>query len=119
MIGQTRLSIAAWVATVLGSFVLVPVFSGPFVIVAAFLCAIVTGTGVLLQAWRTPRLLIPVVQLVVLAETMALLYYRGTLKFLVVPWKETALQFNQNMVDALDGINRFSAPLPPETYFTI
>lgn len=119
MIGQTRLSVAAWVATVLGSFVLVPVFSGPFVIVAAFLCAIVTGTGVLLQSWRTPRLLIPLIQLVVLAETMALLYYRGTLRFLVVPWKETALQFNQNMVDALDGINRYSAPLPPETYFTI
>jgi transglutaminase-like putative cysteine protease len=119
MIGQVRLSIAAWAATVLGAFVLVPVFSGPFLIASAFLCAVVTGAGVLLQSWRTPRLLVPLIQLLVLVETMALAFYSDTLKYVVVPWKETALAFNQNMVDALEGINKYSAPLPPETYFTV
>lgn len=119
MIGQVRLSIAAWVATVLGACVLVPVFSGPFLFTSAFVCAIVTGTGVLLQSWRTPRLLIPLAQLVVLTETMALCFYADTLKFLVIPWKDTALAFNQHIVDAMNGINRFSAPLPPDTAFTV
>jgi transglutaminase-like putative cysteine protease len=119
MIGQVRLSVAAWAATVLGAMVLVPVFAGPFLFVSAFLCAIVTGAGLLLQSWRTPRLLVPLIQLLVLVEAMALMFYADTLKYLVVPWKETALAFNQDMVDALDGINRFSAPLPPETYLTI
>ncbi len=54
MIGQTRISVAAWVATMLGALVLMPVFSGPFLFVSAFLCGIVTGTGVLLQNWRAP-----------------------------------------------------------------
>ncbi len=119
MIGQMRLSIAAWAATVLGAMVLVPVFSGPFLFVSAFLCAIVTGTGQLLQSWRTPRLLVPLIQLLVLVEAMALVFYSDTLKYLVVPWNETALAFNDDMVSALDGINRFSAPLPPEAYFTV
>ena len=119
MIGQVRLSIAAWAATVLGACVLVPVFSGPFLFTSAFVCAIVTGTGVLLQSWRTPRLLIPLVQLVVLAETMSLCFYRDTLKFLVIPWTDTALAFNQHIVDAMNGINRYSAPLPPDTAFTV
>ena len=35
MIGQTRISVAAWTATVLGAIVLVPVFSGPFLFVSA------------------------------------------------------------------------------------
>ena len=119
MIGQTRISVAAWVATILGAIVLVPVFSGPFLIVSAFVCGIVTGTGVLLQHWRAPRLLVPVVQLLVLVEMIALLFLHDTMRYVLVPWKQTVLEWNDRMVDALDGINRFSAPLPPEPYFTL
>jgi transglutaminase-like putative cysteine protease len=119
MIGQARLAFAAWAATVLGACVLVPVFSGPFLFVSAFLCAVVTATGVVLQSWRTPGILVPLIQLLVLVETVSVLFYSDTLRYLVVPWEETALAFNQQMVDALDGINRYSAPLPPETYFTV
>ncbi|ADB31939.1 transglutaminase domain protein [Kribbella flavida DSM 17836] len=119
MTGHVRISIAAWVATVLGSLVLVPVFSGPFVFISAFLCAIVTGVGIGLQNLRAPRIVVPIVQLVVLVEVLALIFLRDTLRFGVVPWRETALEFNQQMVDAMNAINRFSAPLPPEDHLTL
>jgi transglutaminase-like putative cysteine protease len=41
------------------------------------------------------------------------------LRFGILPWKATALEFNQQMVDAMDGINRFSAPLPPDSHLTL
>jgi transglutaminase-like putative cysteine protease len=119
MIGQTRISVAAWAATALGAIVLVPVFSGPFLLTSIFVCGVVTATGVLLQRWRAPRTVVTAVQLLVLAELVAFVFLNDTLRFGVLPWKQTALAFNQAMVDALDGINRFSAPLPPESYFTL
>jgi len=118
MIGQARISAAAWVATVLGAIVLVPVFSGPFLLTSMFVCAVVTGTGLLLQRWRVPRTLVTLVQLLVLLEVVSWVFHRDTMKFGLLPWKDTALAVNQNLVDAFDGINRFSAPLPPERYFT-
>ncbi|TWD83477.1 transglutaminase superfamily protein [Kribbella amoyensis] len=119
MTGHVRISLAAWAATVLGSLVLAPVFSGPFLFISAFLCAAVTGTGILLQNLRAPRFVVPIVQLVVLIELLSLFFLSETLKFGIVPWTDTALAFNQQMVDALDAINRFSAPLPPDEHLTL
>ncbi|MEV6284776.1 DUF3488 and transglutaminase-like domain-containing protein [Kribbella sp. NPDC051770] len=119
MTGHVRISLAAWGATVLGALVLTPVFSGPFLFISAFLCGIVTGTGILLQNLRTPRFVVPVVQLMVLVELLSLIFLRDTLKFGLVPWRETALAFNQQMVNAMDAINRFSAPLPPDDHLTL
>lgn len=119
MTGHARLSIAAWGATVLGSLVLTPVFSGPFLFISAFLCAAVTGVGVLLQNLRTPRIAVPIVQLVVLVELLSLFFLHGTMKFGLIPVKGTAVEFNSQMVDAMDSINRFSAPLPQDTHLTL
>ncbi|HEY0618449.1 MAG TPA: DUF3488 and transglutaminase-like domain-containing protein [Kribbella sp.] len=119
MTGHVRISLAAWGATVLGSLVLTPVFSGPFLFVSAFLCGAITGVGILLQNLRTPRFLIPFVQLAVLVELLSFFFLRDTLKFGLVPWRETALEFNQQMVNAMDSINRFSAPLPPDSHLTL
>jgi transglutaminase-like putative cysteine protease len=119
MTGHARISLAAWGATVLGSLVLTPVFSGPFLFVSALLCAAITGIGVLLQNLRTPRIVVPLVQLVVLVELLSLFFLKDTLKFGLFPWKATALEFNQQMVNALDSINRFSAPLPPDSHLTL
>ncbi|ONI69740.1 transglutaminase [Kribbella sp. ALI-6-A] len=119
MTGHVRISLAAWAATVLGSLVLAPVFSGPFLFISAFLCALVTGTGILLQNLRAPRIVVPVVQLAVLVELLSLIFLRDTLRFGLVPWKETALEFNQQMVNAMSAINRFSAPLPPDDHLTL
>ncbi|GAA1512826.1 DUF3488 and transglutaminase-like domain-containing protein [Kribbella lupini] len=119
MTGHVRISLAAWVATVLGALVLAPVFSGPFLFISAFLCAIVTGTGILLQNLRAPRFVVPVIQLVVLVEALSLIFLRDTLHFGLLPWKETALEFNQQMVNAMSAINRFSAPLPADDHLTL
>ena len=119
MTGHARISIAAWGATVLGSLVLTPVFSGPFLFVSAFLCAAVTGVGILLQNWRVPRFVVPVVQLVVLVELISLFFLQDTLRFGLLPWRETVIEFNQQMVNAMDSINRFSAPLPPDSHLTL
>ncbi|MGW6277930.1 transglutaminase family protein [Kribbella sp. NPDC055071] len=119
MTGHARISIAAWVATVLGSLVLTPVFSGPFLIVSALLCAAITGVGVGLQNLRTPRVVVPLVQLVVLVELLSLFFLQGTLKFGVIPVPATAIEFNTQMVSAMDSINRFSAPLPPDSSLTL
>ncbi|MFI5692804.1 transglutaminaseTgpA domain-containing protein [Kribbella sp. NPDC051586] len=117
--GHARISIAAWGATVLGSLVLTPVFSGPFLFISAFLCALVTGIGVFLQNLRTPRVVVPIVQLLVLVELLSLFFLHGTMKFGLIPWKATALEFNSQMVDAMDSINRFSAPLPQDPHLTL
>lgn len=119
MTGHVRISLAAWCATVLGSIVLAPVFSGPFLLISALLCGAVTGTGILLQACRAPRFLVPAVQLLVLVELISLFFLRDTLRFGIVPWRETALEFNQQVVNAMDSINRFSAPLPPDSHLTL
>ena len=119
MTGHARISIAAWGATVLGALVLTPVFSGPFLFISAFLCAAITGIGVLLQNLRTPRVVVPVVQLVALVELLALFFLQDTLKFGLIPVKATALGFNAQMVDAMDSINRFSAPLPQDAHLTL
>ncbi|HET6989504.1 MAG TPA: DUF3488 and transglutaminase-like domain-containing protein [Kribbella sp.] len=119
MTGHARISLAAWGATVLGSLVLTPVFSGPFLFISALLCAAITGIGVLLQNLRTPRIVVPLVQLVVLVELLSLFFLQNTLKFGLIPWKATALEFNQQMVSAMDSINRFSAPLPPDPHLTL
>jgi transglutaminase-like putative cysteine protease len=119
MTGHVRISLAAWGATVLGALVLTPVFSGPFLFISAFLCAIVTGTGILLQNLRTPRFVVPIVQLAVLVELLSMIFLRDTLRFGLLPWKETALEFNQQMVNAMDAINRFSAPLPADDHLTL
>ncbi|TCN42998.1 transglutaminase superfamily protein [Kribbella orskensis] len=119
MTGHVRISLAAWVATVLGALVLTPVFSGPFLFISAFLCGAVTGTGILLQNWRAPRFVVPVVQLAVLVELISFFFLRDTLKFGLFPWKETVLEFNDQMVNAMDSINRFSAPLPPDSHLTL
>ncbi|NIK60471.1 transglutaminaseTgpA domain-containing protein [Kribbella shirazensis] len=119
MTGHARISIAAWGATVLGSLVLTPVFSGPFLFISAFLCALVTGAGVLLQNLRIPRIVVPIVQLLVLVELLSLFFLRGTLRFGLIPVKATALEFNAQMVDAMDSINRFSAPLPQDSHLTL
>jgi transglutaminase-like putative cysteine protease len=119
MTGHVRISLAAWCATVLGSIVLAPVFSGPFLFISALLCGAVTATGILLQHYRAPRFVVPVVQLVVLAELISLSFLGDTLRFGVLPWKETAVEFNQQLVNAMDAINRFSAPLPPEPHLTV
>jgi transglutaminase-like putative cysteine protease len=119
MTGHVRISLAAWGATVLGSLVLSPVFSGPFLLISAFLCGAIAATGILLQNLRAPRFVVPVVQLLVLAELLSLLFLSDTLHYGVVPWKATALEFNQQMVNAMDAINRFSAPLPPDSHLTL
>ncbi|MEU4601715.1 DUF3488 and transglutaminase-like domain-containing protein [Kribbella sp. NPDC023972] len=119
MTGHARISLAAWGATVLGSLVLTPVFSGPFLFISAFLCGAITGVGVLLQNLRTPRIVVPFVQLLVLVELISLFFLRETMKFGLVPVKATALEFNQQMVNAMDSINRFSAPLPPDSHLTL
>ena len=114
MTGHARISLAAWGATVLGSLVLTPVFSGPFLFVSAFLCAIVTGVGVLLQNLRAPRVVVPVVQLVVLVELISVFFLKETLKFGLLPTGGTAIEFNAQMVNAMNSINQYSAPLPPD-----
>ncbi|GAA1605457.1 DUF3488 and transglutaminase-like domain-containing protein [Kribbella sancticallisti] len=119
MTGHVRISIAAWVATVLGALVLTPVFSGGFLFISAFLCAAVTGVGILLQNWRAPRFVVPVVQLAVLVELISLGFLRETLRYGVVPWRETVIAFNDQMVNAMDSINRFSAPLPQDEHLTL
>ncbi|WP_427894564.1 transglutaminaseTgpA domain-containing protein [Kribbella sp. GL6] len=119
MTGHARISIAAWGATALGSLVLTPVFSGPFLFVSAFLCALITGVGVLLQNLRIPRIVVPIVQLLVLAELLSLFFLHSTMKFGLFPWKATAIEFNAQMADAMDSINRFSAPLPPDPHLTL
>ena len=119
MTGHARISLAAWCATILGALVLTPVFSGPFLFISAFLCGAVTGIGILLQNLRAPRLVVPFVQLLVLVELISLFFLRETLKFGLIPVKGTALEFNQQMVNAMDSINRFSAPLPPDSHLTL
>jgi len=119
MTGHARISLAAWGATVLGSLVLTPVFSGPFLFISAFLCGAITGIGILLQNLRAPRIVVPFVQLAVLVEMISFFFLRDTLKFGLIPVKATALEFNQQMVNAMDSINRFSAPLPPDTHLTL
>lgn len=98
---------------------LTPVFSGPFLFVSALVCAVITGVGVLLQNLRTPRAVVPLVQFVVLVELLSIFFLKDTLKFGLIPWKATALEFNQQMVNAMDSINRFSAPLPPDSHLTL
>lgn len=119
MTGHVRISIAAWFATILGSIVLVPVFAGPFLFISAFICAIVTGTGILLQTWRIPRYVVPLVQLAVLIELLSLMFLRSTLKFGLIPWTDTLVAYNGQLVRAMDAINRFSAPLPPDSHLTV
>ncbi|MFI7060743.1 transglutaminaseTgpA domain-containing protein [Kribbella sp. NPDC050124] len=119
MTGHARISLAAWGATVLGSLVLTPVFSGPFLFISAFLCGAITGVGILLQNLRAPRIVVPFVQLLVLVELIAFFFLRDTLKFGLIPVKATALEFNQQLVNAMDSINRFSAPLPPDSHLTL
>ncbi|HEU4948329.1 MAG TPA: DUF3488 and transglutaminase-like domain-containing protein [Kribbella sp.] len=119
MTGHVRISLAAWGATVLGALVLTPVFSGPFLLISLLLCGAVTGTGILLQNWRAPRLAVPAVQLVVLVELISLFFLHDTMRFGLVPWKQTAIEFNQQLVNAMDSINRFSAPLPPDSHLTL
>jgi len=119
MTGHARISLAAWGATVLGALVLTPVFSGPFLFISAFLCGAVTGIGILLQNLRAPRIVVPFVQLLVLVELLSFFFLRETLKFGLFPTKATALEFNQQMVNAMDSINRFSAPLPPDSHLTL
>ncbi|MFG1908024.1 transglutaminaseTgpA domain-containing protein [Kribbella sp. NPDC048928] len=119
MTGHARISIAAWGATALGSLVLTPVFSGPFLFISAFLCALITGVGVGLQNLRIPRVVVPIVQLLVLIELLSLFFLHGTMKFGLIPWKATAIEFNSQMVDAMDSINRFSAPLPQDPHLTL
>ncbi|WP_433168161.1 transglutaminaseTgpA domain-containing protein [Kribbella sp. CA-247076] len=119
MTGHVRISLAAWGATVLGALVLTPVFSGPFLFISAFLCGAITGVGILLQNLRAPRVVVPFVQLAVLVELLSFFFLRETLKFGLIPVKATALEFNQQMVNAMDSINRFSAPLPPDEHLTL
>ncbi|WP_112240452.1 transglutaminase family protein [Kribbella monticola] len=119
MTGHARISLASWGATVLGSLVLTPVFSGPFLFVSAFFCAAVTGVGILLQNLRVPRFVVPAVQFVVLVELLSFFFLRDTLRFGLVPWRQTVVEFNQQMVNAMDSINRFSAPLPPDSHLTL
>ncbi|MFF0271085.1 transglutaminaseTgpA domain-containing protein [Kribbella sp. NPDC004536] len=119
MTGHARISIAAWGATALGSLVLTPVFSGPFLFISAFLCALITGVGVGLQNLRIPRVVVPIVQLLVLVELLSLFFLHGTMKFGLIPWRATAIEFNSRMVDAMDSINRFSAPLPQDPHLTL
>ncbi|MEU0096896.1 DUF3488 and transglutaminase-like domain-containing protein [Kribbella sp. NPDC006257] len=119
MTGHVRISIAAWGATVLGSLVLTPVFSGPFLFISAIFCAIITGVGIGLQNLRVPRFVVPAVQLVVLVELLSFFFLRDTLRFGLLPWRQTVVEFNQQMVNAMDSINRFSAPLPPDSHLTL
>ncbi|WP_405057854.1 DUF3488 and transglutaminase-like domain-containing protein [Kribbella sp. NBC_01505] len=114
MTGHARISLAAWCATVLGSLVLTPVFSGPFLFISAFLCAVITGVGVLLQNLRAPRVVVPIVQLVVLVELISMFFLHETMKFGLLPTGGTAIEFNARMVEALSSINQYSAPLPPD-----
>ena len=101
-----------------GALVLTPVFSGPFLFISAFLCGAITGIGILLQNLRAPRLVVPFVQLLVLVELISF-FLRETLKFGLIPVKATALEFQPAMVNAMDSINRFSAPLPPDSHLTL
>lgn len=119
MTGHARISIAAWGATVLGSLVLTPVFSGPFLFISAFLCALMTGVGVLLQNLRAPRFVVPIVQLAVLVELLSLFFLKETLKFGILPVGGTAIEFNAQMANALTSINQYSAPLPPDAHLTL
>src|SRR5215217_3287110 len=98
MTGHARISLAAWCATVLGSLVLTPVFSGPFLFISAFLCAVSTGVGVLLQNLRAPRVVVPIVQLVVLVELISMFFLHETMKFGLLPTGGTAIEFNARMV---------------------
>lgn len=117
-VAHHRLALAAWVATMLGATTLTPVFSGPFLFLAALICALVGGTGVLLQNWRVTPVVIVAVQLVVLAETLALLFARPTLEFGLLPWTDTAAELRGQFAAAVETLGRYRAPLPGSAELT-
>ncbi|GAA3137593.1 hypothetical protein JOF29_000099 [Kribbella aluminosa] len=71
-----------------------------------------------LPVWRGHRHRDPAAESV-LVELISSFFLRDTLNFGLLPWRETTLEFNDQMVNAMDSINRFSVPLPPDPHLTL
>lgn len=108
-----RLALIGWAATVATSLSLFTALQEKkFLVVGAFLSALVVLVGIGLRQLHVPSLLTTLVQLVVALELL-LLGYGGHTAFGVVPTPATFTHVGNLVSSGMDVAQRYAAPVPP------
>ncbi|MGI8433421.1 MAG: transglutaminaseTgpA domain-containing protein [Nocardioidaceae bacterium] len=112
MSASHRLAWWGWLATVLTSLSFVPALSGKgYLLTGALVAGAVVLTGAAARALRTPRLVVPFLQLLVLLELMVL-GFGDRLAYGVLPTTGTAHRLVAVVSAGIDTAQRFAAPAP-------
>ncbi len=107
-----RLAWWGWLATVLTSLSFGPALSGKgYLLTGALVAGAVVLTGVAARALRTPRLVVPLLQLLVLTELMVL-GFGERLAYGVLPTTSTAHKLVKVIHAGVDTAQKFAAPAP-------
>jgi transglutaminase-like putative cysteine protease len=109
---RVKMAWLAWLASVLTALSFFPALEQKtYIFQAAFFTAIVVGVGTALRAVRAPALVVCLVELVALAELM-LLRFGDSLRFGLLPTRDTIGGLGDSLREGIDVAQKFSAPAP-------
>lgn len=110
-----KLAVLGGVATVATSLSLFTAFEEKrYIVVGAALSGLVVGLGMLLRQLHVPTLLVPVVQLLIVAEVLLVNYGHHTV-YRVVPTLATLSSVGDALSAGMNIAQRYAAPVPPNS----
>jgi transglutaminase-like putative cysteine protease len=113
MTGQVRITFMAALATWLADWCLGPLVENKqFVLTSVPLIALIAALGAVLRALRTPWLVIPLVQLLVVAELTVIIYAHAQAGFGVLPTADVFTRLSDLFSGGVDISNRYGPPVP-------
>ncbi|MFG3354017.1 DUF3488 and DUF4129 domain-containing transglutaminase family protein [Streptomyces sp. NPDC048001] len=113
MSGQARLALCAYAATLLTAGALLPLVDGAgWILAAAFLLALQSGTGVLARRVPLARPLTLALQVLVSVLGLTLVFVRDTALLWLLPGPDASLRFAELFSSGMDDVNRYAIPAP-------
>ena len=112
---QARISLLAWLATVLASISLFPLFEDKdYVLTGAVAAFVVTAVGIGLRALRVPAVLVVVAQLAALVEWVVLTRASEQAAYAVIPTPDAMHRILELFRSGAETAATYVAPVPPD-----
>ncbi|MGW2183141.1 transglutaminase TgpA family protein [Streptomyces sp. NPDC001732] len=113
MSGRGRLALCAFVATLTAATSMLPLVEpATWILQAAFLLAVQSGTGALVRRAPVPRVVIVAVQTLVMLVLLTVVFARGQAVAGVLPGPETVQRLADLLTAGADDVGRYAAPAP-------
>lgn len=114
-----KLTLLGWLATVATACCFLPAISNSsYLLQAALLCALLSATGLVLRAVRTPALVVALAQLLLTVEVLVL-GFGDDLKYGLLPTERTLDGLGTDISAGLEVAQAYAAPTPEAAGLTL